>query len=62
MFDVQSVHCSGQAEFHTSTASDLKSGQFDRKKNCAIYFLLDTLRSIEYEFTVYEAGNANTDT
>jgi hypothetical protein len=25
MFDVQSVHCSGQAEFHTSTASGLLS-------------------------------------
>jgi len=33
MFDVQSVHCSGQAEFHTSAASGLKSGQSDQERN-----------------------------
>ncbi len=33
MFDVQSVYCSGQAEFHTSAASGLKSGQFDQKRD-----------------------------
>jgi hypothetical protein len=36
MFDVQSVHYSGQAEFHTSTASGLKNGQSNRKRNYAI--------------------------
>jgi hypothetical protein len=30
---IQSVHCSGQAEFHTSGAAGLKSGQFNRIKN-----------------------------
>jgi len=29
-----------------SIAAGLKSGQFDRKKNCAVYFPLDTLRPI----------------
>jgi len=33
MFDVQSFHCSGQAEFHMSVASGLNSGQSDRKRN-----------------------------
>jgi hypothetical protein len=35
MFDVQSFHRSGQAEFHTSAAAGLNSGQSDRKRNCA---------------------------
>jgi hypothetical protein len=32
MFDVQSFHCSAQAEFHTSDAAGLKSGQFNHQK------------------------------
>jgi hypothetical protein len=40
MFDVQSFHCSGQAEFHTSNASGLKNGQSDRKRNSAIFGLV----------------------
>ena len=36
MLDVQSFHCSGQAEFHTSAAAALKIGQSDQKRNCAI--------------------------
>jgi hypothetical protein len=31
MFDVQSFHCSGQAEFHTSLAAGCQNDQFDRK-------------------------------
>jgi len=33
MFDVQSVHYSGQSELHTSAAAGLKSGQPNRKRN-----------------------------
>jgi hypothetical protein len=31
MFDVQSFHCSGQAEFHASPAAGCQNDQFDRK-------------------------------
>jgi hypothetical protein len=32
-FDVQSSHCSGQAEFDTSTADGQKNGQSNQKRN-----------------------------
>jgi hypothetical protein len=38
MFDVQSFHCSGQAEFHTSTASGLKSGQSDHQETFVVSY------------------------
>jgi hypothetical protein len=33
MFDVPFVYCSGQAEFHMSTAAGLKIGKSNRKRN-----------------------------
>jgi hypothetical protein len=33
MFDVQSIHCSDQTEFHSSAAAGQKNGQSDQKRN-----------------------------
>ena len=44
-FDVQSFHCSGQAEshtkFHTSAAAGLNSGQFNRERNFGFVSQID---------------------
>jgi hypothetical protein len=39
MLDVQSVHCSGQAEFHTSPAAGQENGRPDWKRNLTAWTL-----------------------
>jgi len=53
MFDVQSVHCSGQAVFHTSPVASLKSRQFNRKRNFEKANIEYRIMNVEGMYSVY---------
>jgi hypothetical protein len=51
MFDVPSIHCSGQTEFHISGAAGLKSGQFNQK---SYIFVINDVSHEASEFSTFD--------
>jgi hypothetical protein len=54
MFDVPSIHCSGQAKFHTSAASgQKKNGQSDQERNSEKANIEYRIMNVEVMYSVY---------